>query len=62
MCNRNATFRVYLVHPGVRSRGEAFRMYLLHLGTMRNEVTALWRGVKMVSMREKEKMTQSGGE
>ena len=50
------------MHPGVRSRGEAFRMYLLHLGTMRNEVTALWRGVKMVSMREKEKMTQSGGE
>ena len=53
---------MYLVHPEVRSRGETFRMYLLHLGNMRNEVSTLWRGVKMVSMREKEKMTQSGGE
>jgi len=53
---------VYLVHPEVRSRGETFRMYLLHLGNMRNEVSTLWRGVKMVSMREKEKMPQSGQE
>jgi hypothetical protein len=50
------------VHPEVRSRGETFRMYLLHLGSMRNEVAALWRRVKMVSMREKERMPQSGGE
>ena len=29
--NRNATFRVYLVHPKVRSMSAAFRVYLLHL-------------------------------
>jgi hypothetical protein len=28
--NRHATFRVYLLHPEVRSMSEAFRMYLLH--------------------------------
>ena len=28
--NRHATFRVYLVHPEVRSMSEAFRMHLLH--------------------------------
>ena len=55
MCNRNATFRVYLVHPEVRIRGETFRMYLLYLGSMRIEVAELWRGVKMVSVRTKKK-------
>ena len=29
-CNPHATFRVYLLHPEVRSMSEAFRMYLLH--------------------------------
>jgi hypothetical protein len=28
--NRHATFRVYLLHPEVRSMSEAFRMHLLH--------------------------------
>jgi hypothetical protein len=28
--NRHVTFRVYLLHPEVRSMSESFRMYLLH--------------------------------
>jgi hypothetical protein len=28
--NRHVTFRVYLLHPEVRSMSKAFRMYLLH--------------------------------
>ena len=29
--SQNATFRVHLVHPDVRSMSETFRVYLLHL-------------------------------
>jgi hypothetical protein len=34
--NRHATFRVYLLHPEVRSMSEAFRMYLLYSNTVLN--------------------------
>jgi len=36
ICSRNATFRVYLVHPEVRNMSEAFREYLLHLDDSRS--------------------------
>ena len=36
MCSRDATFRVYLVHPDMRSMSETFRVYLLHLNDGRS--------------------------
>ena len=53
--NRHVPFRVYLVHPEVRSMGKAFRMYLLHPG-------ASERRACEKEEREKERVSESENE
>jgi hypothetical protein len=56
-----AVCRTLLFSEAIVNRFALVEVFFLHLGSMRNEVAELWRGVKMGSMREK-KIQQSGGE